>query len=69
MKITACLLLLAFVPTTPTLADSTNAGRCYSISDPDYRAMCRAKEHKEPGMCYSIQRQDLRAECRSETRK
>lgn len=63
------LLLGAAVLAAPALADSTSAGRCYSISDPDHRSLCRAREHKEPGMCYSIQRQDLRAECLAEAHK
>ncbi|WNL63648.1 hypothetical protein ST4_090 [Aeromonas phage ST4] len=50
-------------------AAATDAGTCYTISDPDHRALCLAKAHKDSGRCYSIQRQDLRAECQAETRK
>lgn len=50
-------------------AAATDASTCYTISDPDHRAMCLAKAHKDSGRCYSIQRQDLRAECQAETRK
>lgn len=44
-------------------ADQNNAGTCYVISNPDARAYCRAKEHKEPAACYIIQRADLRTQC------
>lgn len=50
-------------------AQATDAGTCYTISDPDLRALCRAKAHQDSSICYSIQRQDLRAECMAETRK
>lgn len=54
---------------TATSAAATNAGTCYTITDPDARALCRAKAHNDSSICYSIQRQDLRAECKAETQK
>lgn len=60
-------LLVAVVLAAPVLADSTGAGICYTVSDPDVRAFCRAKEHHDSSICYSIQKQDLRAECMAET--
>lgn len=65
------LFLLALLPlTAPALADTAaSAGQCYTITDSDYRALCRAEAHKEPGMCYSIQRNDLRAECLAENHR
>lgn len=49
--------------------DTAAAGACYTISDPDYRAKCRAKAHRDPGICYAIQKQDVRAMCLAEIRK
>lgn len=67
MKTVLILLLVAMA--YPALADiSTSAGKCYSITDPDYRTICRAKAQSEPGMCYSIQRNDLRGQCLAETK-
>lgn len=61
-------MLLSVVLSVPTPADTaTNAGTCYTINDPDYRALCRAKVHREPSICYSIQRQDVRGQCLAET--
>jgi len=60
------IMLFIAVFTVPALADST-AGRCYTITNPDYRALCRAKAHHQPGYCYSIQQSDVRAQCLAET--
>lgn len=45
---------------------ATDASTCYTISDPDHRAMCLAKAHKDPGRCYSIQDPKVKSECRAE---
>ncbi|WP_159711449.1 hypothetical protein [Geminicoccus flavidas] len=63
LTIAVLALLLA-----PAAAFSADAGACYSIADPDQRAFCLAKAHKDPGRCYSIKDQALRAECLAETR-
>lgn len=62
-------ILLALYSMSGARAIANDAGTCYTISDPDHRAVCRAKAHKDPGICYSIQRQDIRAMCLAETRK
>lgn len=62
------IVLLMVIFAAPASADAISAGRCYIITDPDYRALCRAKAHHEPSYCYSIQRQELRAECLAEAR-
>lgn len=68
MRTVFLLTLLAMA--TPTLADTaTKAATCYTVTDPDARAFCRAKAHSEPAACYSIQRQDMKAQCLAETRK
>lgn len=64
----AVLALYIVILSGSILADSSNAGRCYAISDPDYRALCRAKAHHQPGYCYSIQQQDLRVQCLADVR-
>jgi hypothetical protein len=71
MKTTTIAVLTALIGfATPALADRTAAaGACYSISDPDARAYCRAKAHSESAACYSIQRPDLKAMCLAEVRK
>lgn len=48
---------------------AADAGTCYTITDPDYRNLCRAKAHKDPGICYAIQRGDIKSTCLAETRK
>ena len=61
-------VLVSSILSLPAAADrSTSAGQCYTITDPDQRAACRAREHKESGMCYSIQRQDMQGQCMAET--
>lgn len=50
-------------------AHADDAGSCYSISDPEARAWCRAKAHNDSSACYSIQRSDLRAQCLAEVRR
>lgn len=67
MKRLTAMLVMGLL--TAGHAAATDAGTCYTISDPDARALCRAKAHKDSSICYSIQRQDLRAECQAETRK
>lgn len=64
----AILALSVVILSGSVLADSSNAGICYSVTDPDYRALCRAKAHHQPGYCYSIQRQDIRAQCLADVR-
>ncbi|EOZ3064560.1 hypothetical protein ACQQZK_004569, partial [Escherichia coli] len=46
----------------------TRMSKCYSIVDPDYRALCRAKAHQESSICYAIQRNDIRAQCLAENK-
>lgn len=65
--LTAAIVALGLLASSHVSA--TDAGTCYTISDPDARALCRAKAHKDSSICYSIKRQDLRAECQAETRK
>ena len=67
--IVAIITLVFFSAVAAVHAVAAEASDCYVISDPDRRAMCLAKAHKDSGRCYSIQRQDLRAECQAETRK
>ncbi|WP_425973115.1 hypothetical protein [Aeromonas caviae] len=66
MKLTI-LALAAILLAAPAIA--SNASSCYNIADPDARALCRAKAHRDSSICYSIGRQDLRAQCLAETRK
>lgn len=61
-------LLVSVLLSSPALADSASAGHCYSITNSDYRALCRAKALHQPGYCYSIQRQDVRAQCLADVR-
>lgn len=65
MKVTASLL--ALIAAIGASEANGYVGYCYSINNPDLRAMCRAKEHHEPGYCYSIVQQDVRAQCLAET--
>ncbi|EPB8478532.1 hypothetical protein ACRTIQ_004410 [Escherichia coli] len=65
MKTTASLL--ALIAALSATEANSYVGYCYSITNPDLRAMCRAKEHHEPGYCYSIVQQDVRAQCLAET--
>lgn len=60
------MLALSALATGKALA--TDAGTCYTINDPDYRTLCRAKSHRDPGICYAIQRNEIRSMCLSETR-
>lgn len=66
MKLTI-LALAAILQVAPALA--AGAADCYTITDPDARAFCRAKAHADSSICYAIKRQDLRAACQAETRK
>lgn len=61
------LALAAILQVAPAFA--SGAADCYVISDPDVRALCRAKAHADSSICYAIKRQDLRAYCQAETRK
>lgn len=45
-----------------------DAGSCYTISSPDYRALCLARAHKDPGRCYAIQDSAIRSQCLAEVR-
>lgn len=66
----AVILAIGVLGSAIAHADSTSdAGTCYTISDPDARTYCRAKARHDSSTCYAIQRQDLRAMCLSETRK
>lgn len=67
MKVTASVL--AMIAAIGASEADGYVGYCYSINDPDLRAMCRAKEHREPSYCYSIRQTDLRAQCLAETRR
>lgn len=51
------------------LYSSAALADCYSITDPDQRAYCRAKTSKKPDICYSIQKSDLRAMCLAEVKR
>lgn len=62
-------VMLALYWQSGAKAIAADAGTCYTINDPDYRAMCRAKAHKDPGICYVIKRNDIRSTCLAETRK
>lgn len=70
-KTISVLVALALMQNaTVALADSTsNAGACYTISDPDARNYCRAKARNDSSTCYAIQRQDMRSMCLAETSK
>ena len=61
------LFLLALLSASP--ASATDAGSCYAVSNPDQRAYCLAKAHREPGRCYSIQDAGLRSMCLAEVRR
>lgn len=65
-NVMACVVLASVL--TSAAASAADAGSCYVISDPDARALCRAKAHQDASICYSIRRQDLRAECMAEAR-
>ncbi len=62
----AFLLALTLLASAAQAAD---AGPCYTISDPDARAWCRARAHQDASACYAIQRSDLRAQCQAEVRR
>lgn len=63
------LALLAAIA-APAFADATSdAGRCYRISDADVRAVCLARAHTDPGKCYSVKDEGKRAQCLAEVRK
>ena len=63
------IIMLSVILGAPAIAGTaTNAGACYSVSDSDYRSLCRAKAHKDSGICYAIQRNDLRAQCLAENK-
>lgn len=47
---------------------AADAGSCYSISDPDARAYCLARAHRDPARCYSISDAGLRSQCLAEVR-
>lgn len=55
------VLFLALIPVS-AWAD------CYTISDPDWRTLCRARSLQNSSLCYAIERQDLRAQCLAEAR-
>lgn len=63
IKVFYVVLALSAVLADQALADPSNAGHCYAITDSDYRAFCRAKMHHQSGYSYTIQRQDLRSKC------
>lgn len=63
------IMLLMLIFAAPASANAISAGRCYTIMDPDYRALCRAKAHHDSSICYAIKRQDVRSECMVETRR
>lgn len=69
MKLLTAAILCALGTLSAPQAFATDAGTCYTINDPDYRAMCRAKAHNDPGICYAIKRSDIRSTCLAETRK
>ncbi len=46
-----------------------DGGACYSISNPESRAYCLARAHKNASYCYSIPTSDLRAICLAEFRR
>lgn len=61
------LLAAAMVLTTAqAVADSA---ACYSISDPNARSYCLARERKDPSACYAISSPDLRSMCLAEVRR
>ncbi|MGL6564830.1 hypothetical protein [Aeromonas hydrophila] len=61
------LAMAAILQVAPAFA--ADAADCYVISDPDVRALCRAKAHADSSICYSIKRQNIRAQCMAETRR
>lgn len=64
------LLLVGTLTASPALADAaTQAAACYTITDPDARAYCLAKVHRESSRCYSVQQADKRAQCLAEVRR
>lgn len=73
LKVLAALLVSTAAiasPGAPALADAAAAAStCYTISDPDARAYCRAKATQEVATCYAIKRPDYRAMCLAEVRK
>lgn len=68
MKASFSVLVLVLAMALISQDAQSYVGYCYSINNPDQRAMCRAKEHHEPGYCYSIIQQDVRAQCLAETK-
>ncbi len=64
------LLVIALIgaPAFALADEATSSASCYTITNPDNRAYCRAKARHDPSTCYSIQQADLRAMCLSETR-
>lgn len=63
------LIIAAALTQVMGFAHAADASSCYSISDPEARAWCRAKAHNDSSACYSIQRSDLRAQCLAEVRR
>jgi hypothetical protein len=64
------ILALLVAATGPAFADATtDAGRCYGISDADARTVCLAKVHGNPSLCYSVKDAGKRAQCLAETKK
>lgn len=58
MKIAAILAMMLI-----GMAPSASAGDCYTITNPDARSHCLAKQRKQPSQCYAIQDSQRRSEC------
>lgn len=63
------LIVAAILIQVMGFAHAADASGCYSIGDPEIRAWCRAKAHRDSSACYSIQRSDLRAQCLADVRR
>lgn len=61
--------LLAFAFAMLPLVAVADTSACYTITDPDARAYCRARIQKDPSTCYAIQDSAKRAVCLAEVRR
>lgn len=68
------VFLLAALLAAPVLASDSDdraarASACYTIINPDARAVCLAKAHGDAGRCYSVFDAEKRSQCLAEVRK
>jgi len=62
-----CALLVA--PHSALADQAKSASACYGIGNPDTRAYCMARAHRDTGRCYNIKAADLRSLCLAEVRR